>query len=216
MTSTAHTISGLADQSAYYGAFARLFHFPGADGAARLRESVDSLDPDLAGPDGPKLLSRLRGALETEDGHAFEREFNRYFAGPPACRVNETDYARLSFSMTERMADVNGFYAAFGYEVEGSSGERPDFIGTECEFAQLLLLKAAYAMDQGWREQAEITDDAYRAFLNEHLRSWAPLFADQLAKATEEKGLFGAAGPLLNAFLEAEATRLGLEGARQP
>lgn len=82
---------------------------------------------------------------------------------------------------TFQMADIAGFYQAFGFEV---TGERPDHIVPELEFLALLLVKEAYALIAADRDGAAICAEARGKFVADHLGRWLPLLA-QRARETE-------------------------------
>ena len=120
----------------------------------------------------------------------------------------ENDYEKLSFSMTEKLADVAGFYEAFGFELSPELGERPDFIGAELDFARLLLLKQAYALAKGWNEQADITGDSLDLFMSAHIVEWVPKLCYALNELAVDGGIYDTASAALNAFIESEAQGL--------
>ncbi len=75
------------------------------------------------------------------------------------------------------MADVAGFYRAFGFEPRA---EDPiDHAAVEAGFAGYLCLKEAYALSRGDREAAEVTALARGRFLAAHL---GPLAAGMAAR----------------------------------
>ncbi len=84
--------------------------------------------------------------------------------------------------ITPRLADVAGFYRAFGM---GVSGERPDHVVAELEFLALALLSEADALDDDRHDQAEITGDAIRMFLRDHIGVWISGWAGRVAAVDE-------------------------------
>lgn len=78
---------------------------------------------------------------------------------------------------TFQMADIAGFYRAFGFE---ASGERPDHVVPELEFLALLLMKEAYARISGDAEGAEVCASARGKFVAQHLGEWLPDFAGRV------------------------------------
>lgn len=78
---------------------------------------------------------------------------------------------------TFQMADIAGFYRAFGFE---ASGERPDHVVPELEFLALLLMKEAYARISGDAEGAEVCASARGKFVAQHLGEWLPDFAERV------------------------------------
>lgn len=85
------------------------------------------------------------------------------------------------FSQSQELADIAGFYHAFGFRVGGKVRERPDYLATELEFMGLLALKQAYAAQQGDMEHEQICSLAQASFLRDHLGCWISLFADAVA-----------------------------------
>jgi len=141
----------------------------------------------------------------------------------PDCPPCETWYCRQTFSVyrAQHLADIAGFYRAFGVEPEL---ERPDFIGTELEFMAWLIRKELHARETygPTSDQAEVCRDAQRTFLEDHLAWWAPAFALALRKAADgvrdERSLddpptsaLGAFGKLLAAFVAIERALLGVD-----
>lgn len=106
------------------------------------------------------------------------------------------------FGQPQSLADVGGFYAAFGFEV---TGDLPDHLGAELEFLGALCLKEAYAHEQGWAEPADICQQARGRFLAEHLNRWLPVFVARL----HEKARL----PFYPALADVAAALVALEGA---
>lgn len=119
------------------------------------------------------------------------------------------------FRQSQELADIAGFYRAFGFTTGGPVRERPDHIAAELEFMHVLSLKEACAAENGTAEHVEVCFDAQRKFLQDHLGRWIDLFAESLARSA-------AAGPYLAlarfaaAFVRADAVRLGLALEQRP
>ena len=98
-----------------------------------------------------------------------------------------TDYSRLYIQKAipqtesyctnnlEAVSDTAGFYKAFG--VSPKSGDSPDALNYELEFASVLLTKMALAQND---EQVEVVVDAYKKFLDDHLQSFVIKFCEKL------------------------------------
>lgn len=136
--------------------------YPGPENRSRLAR--------LAGAFGSALpeVAPAAGLLDTE-GVALESEYVRLFDhGSAENPLHETGYGRdRSLAIGERLADVAGFYHAFGVDPVGE--ERADHLAVELEFYAWLLLKTDYLAGAGDREGAEIVLDARRKFLRDHL-----------------------------------------------
>lgn len=93
----------------------------------------------------------------------------------------ETEYGRMrGMSKGNDLADIAGFYQAFGLDLEGSeTHEMLDHLAVELEFYATLLAKQAHLLKAGDHEGAEIVEDARRKFLVAHLGSFAPAVAGQ-------------------------------------
>ena len=108
-------------------------------------------------------------------GHTAAGELRPYEAGYGTNHV---------FQETHCLADVAGFYRAFGLEPCEAKRERPDHIAVELEFMHALALKEAYALAHDWGEKADICCEAQTGFLRDHLGRWAPSFLKRLAERT--------------------------------
>lgn len=80
---------------------------------------------------------------------------------------------------TPRLADVAGFYRAFGMAV---SHELPDHVVAELEFASVVSLSEAQARENGDVEAAKVCADAARAFLRDHLGTWLDSWAARIGE----------------------------------
>lgn len=98
----------------------------------------------------------------------------------------ESEYTcRRIFFKTNNLADVAGFYHAFGFQMKEGT-ERPDHLEAELQFLALLSIKEAAASERCDIEAVEVLHDAQRKFLSEHLGLWAHLFSDALLSKCEE------------------------------
>lgn len=81
--------------------------------------------------------------------------------------------------ITPRLADIAGFYRAFGMEV---TDDRPDHIVAQLEFLALALLTEADATERGDAEHAESSAAATRAFLRDHIGGWIDAWAARVGE----------------------------------
>jgi len=81
------------------------------------------------------------------------------------------------FSKAQLLADIMGFYRAFGVEPRD---DRPDHLAAELEFMHYLALKEQHALDAGRSEDAAVCRDAQEKFLRDHLLTWADSLAEAL------------------------------------
>jgi len=187
---------------------ARAFAYPGP---GHVREVVEAL---ATGGDDP-LLGPVLAAWRAADEEAVRAEYVRLFLGTVPCPPNETAWTPskgLTGGAAE-LADLQGFYHAFGFEPAGSSREMPDHVSVELEFLGVLLVKLAYARIQEWEDPAEVTGEALHAFLEAHTGRWVSAFVSRLRD-------LGVASPYLEtaqaleAAVEAECQAVGARPVR--
>ncbi len=151
----------------------------------------------------------LAAALEGQTAERLEDAYRERFSHvhPRDCPLYETDHrAREIWRQTEVLADLGGFYRAFGL---AESGERGDHASVELEFLHVLAYKRAWALERGDAEHAERCGEAERAFLAGHVLRWLPDVAERL-RVVGRGSPYEAVGSLLAATLRAEAERTGL------
>ncbi len=140
---------------------------------------------------------------------ALQHEHRRVF-GLAGTLCYETEYGLPhEFQQSQELADIAGFYNAFGFTVGGNVRERPDHLAVELEFMYVLALKEAYASQRGTAEQVEIGVEAQRTFLRDHLGRWIELFAEALRRTAIE-GPYTALARFAQDFVQADARRLGV------
>lgn len=173
-----------------------------AFGTLRLLRQELSSHPGLA-----PVLAAADGGLD-----ALRAEYaERFDVGKGRVPIYETEYGRSrGLSKGRDLADVAGFYRAFGFALAEQGGaEMADHLAVELEFYALLLHKQDLLADDA--EGTEIVAQARRAFLRDHLGSFAPAIARQPAVA--DHAVFG---PLLRwcaGLVAAECACLGVTPA---
>lgn len=173
-------------RSRVYATLSRGFLYPAAELLAEMRggQFARSLRTGLP-VDGVVLAERVQAALEGPGER--EAEYNLLFAGQGVpCPLYETEYTSSHVWMqTQQMADIAGFYRAFGVDVE-QSGERPDYLAAQLEFISLLCVKEAVAKADGDTEAAGICRNAQAKFLTHHLGRWLPRLTERMTKVGAE------------------------------
>lgn len=174
----------LLAQADLFLALARAFAPPSEDGLRALEE-VAPLGQELAAAAGvtdPAELAQdlaAAAAAARRDGvAAWQGEHERLFACNVLCPIHETGYIRRDKGHV--LADLAGFYRAFGVALRGEAAERQDHLVAELEFAAALLVLLARAEAEGRGEDALVTRDALRAFCDDHLGEWVLGFARRL------------------------------------
>ena len=195
--------------------------FSRPDGAqcAALKRECDLL-PDslqvLGDRSSRRAASRLRRSIASLTAAALENAHVQCFGQavskdtPPY----EAEYGQAHiFQKTQTLADIAGFYRAFGLETAAGSHERVDHVSVELEFMHFLCIKEAHALENRHPvSRIAVCREAQSKFLLEHLCRWAPGLARRLrarAGGTPYAGL----SELLASFLAGESRALGLEPA---
>ncbi len=144
--------------------------------------------------------------LPTEE---LRSEHTRLFSLTVAGGVSpyETEYGDQEvFSKTQSLADIAGFYRAFGFELIPEAHQRVDFIGAELEWMHWIVLKEEHARKQGRIEEASLCHEAGAKFLHDHLGRWAPFFGHLLQREARHP-FYRQLGEFLQLFVEEECAR---------
>lgn len=199
-----------------YQTLAQLFGLPN-DGEAlpaaeKLERLAENLDYWCCPPETVAAARRIAGVLRSISPAEFQLRYQRLFGHtiskefPPY----ETEYGHLHpFRQPQELADISGFYHAFGFGISSDAKERCDFIGVELEFMYLLALKEAHALARNMAAEINICRDGQKRFLEAHLGAWVPAFATLVQRATTDE-LFVNLALLANSFVVRETARLGV------
>jgi TorA maturation chaperone TorD len=165
--------------------------------AARLMSAPGQIDPvvlditddqigDLAEAAGTCRGSALAAAVRAvlrearcSDPAMWQGEHTRLFEAAVVCPINETAYVRRDKGVI--LADICGFYNAFGFEPDETSGEKADHLICELEFAGVLLVMLGEAERVHDPEKIAVVRSALQDFLREHLGEWLGMFCERLS-----------------------------------
>ncbi|MCA9996062.1 MAG: molecular chaperone TorD family protein [Anaerolineales bacterium] len=184
-----------------YGFLAEVFLYPrenwSEDGPV-VMEIVRSLgwigvQPNIPTNSLPELQAAHRRTFGTAGSLCYETEY-----GLPH-----------EYRQSQEMADIAGFYRAFGFNLGGAVRERPDQVAVELEFMHILALKEAYALEVDIPEHVEICVDAQGTFLQDHLGRWVNLFAKSVAHNAPDSP-YAALAQFAANFVVADADKLGI------
>jgi len=122
----------------------------------------------------------------------------------------ESEYGHEGlFQQPRQLAEIMGFYEAFGLTTRNEERERPDHISCELEFLDFLSRKEALALEMGDDASLEETRKAARLFLRDHVGRFGRALARLLAQE-DSQGFFAKLGCLLGVFLTLECSRVGV------
>lgn len=198
-----------------YQFLSQAYLYPWAPHREELLGQLGKVEASLAYlgcPDCPEHLASLASALR---GHSPQELEERYVAAfghiiSVECPPYEIQYGQGDiFTKSHELADIAGFYRAFGLETSPQVKERPDHISVELGFMGFLALKEAYALEQGHGpDKVRLCRQAQRGFLEKHLASWAPTFTHLLERKAGE-GLYVHLASLTRSFLAWEVQAAG-------
>lgn len=126
----------------------------------------------------------------------------------PACEIEYLPNPDPTFR-SQHMADVAGFYRAFGMRVSPRGGERADHLTIETEFLHLLSVKEAVARLGAEGDAIAVCREARRKFYEEHLGWWLPVFSTLLCRR-EPPGFYRALARLAASLAALERESLEL------
>ncbi len=202
-------LDGILARADAYRLLGAAFRDP--DGPFEAPLEVEDLTASLA-TFGLLLTAGERATLDAVTSrHARAAEHRRLFGHTVAhgCPPYETEYGRRHvFGQAQELADLAGFYAAFGLR-PAPSGERPDHVACELEFLAILALKEAYARARGDDALSHVARDGATAFLRDHLGRWAPAFATLAAERAPGSG-YAVLAALMSRLVADHAAELGV------
>lgn len=190
-----------------------LASYPGRHSVETLKHLIHEGVPDL--PAAVRAVA-ARVIDDSEEMLELESEYIDLFErGRSRNPLHETEYGRdRAMAKGGELADIAGFYRAFGFENVGDEGirEMPDHVAVELEFYALLLMKEAHLEDAGDAEGVGIVRDARRKFLQDHLGR----FVDALSArpAVAESAFYGRVFGWCRDLIVAECGELDVNPAK--
>jgi TorA maturation chaperone TorD len=136
-------------------------------------------------------------------------EYDRLFRADKIWLYTTEYLAKNEFQKSSYLADIMGFYRAFGVEPDK---DRPDSLSCELEFMHYLIFKRLHALSsndaKNGEEKALICLDAEKKFFTHHLYPAALKIARVTISKTKDNFYLKIANEILE-FLESEKIFLG-------
>lgn len=177
---------------------AMFFSTPGAPRGCYLDRTVhlELVDACQALGISTALADHMFESISEFDDEAFERIMGHTVRS--ACPPYEMEYRSSEiFQQSQSLADIAGFYRAFGLEMKSEKCERADHVSSELEFLAFLATMESRAKT---RENHECCIKAQKDFLAEHVAMWMPAFLERVRRR-EPKSFWAQAAIFADAFL---------------
>jgi TorA maturation chaperone TorD len=208
-------VQRILGRSAVYEALALGLTYPSDASLGRLGDLVADLDGhEVVRAYGlaPRLAA-IAAALEGTAVEDLQIEHNRLFLGQVLCSPHETEYERDTFSKAAQLADVAGFYNAWGLQTSDTRRTMPDFIGTELEFLAMVTRREAYATLRGWANRRKVARESAQSFMQTHPGRWVNAFAADLREVTADSAagrFYSAIARLVEQFVVMDVAASGV------
>ncbi len=204
-------------RSAVYDFLSLAFLYPREELLAAMKALAKGLQWES---EAAEAFESLRPVLSTLSPAEWESQYAQVLGHTlsPECPPYEAEYGGGHdeadiFRKVQKLADIAGFYRAWGLEISEQANERPDHIAIELEFMSYLACKEAYAYGVGLgEEKIELCRASQRRFLREHLGWWGPPFTRSLERRSSEAGsdFYEKLARLTRAWLAHELATLGV------
>jgi TorA maturation chaperone TorD len=209
-------VAAALGRAALYRLLGAVFAYPGPERCAEIARLAGAIgETSLADARIAPALSTVAGAAREADPPTVAAEHVFLFDRQVHCSPHEGGYgdAPQLAGKSALLADIAGFYTAFGLAPSTGEPEVEDHIVAELEFMSALAVKEAWALAEGETEGLAVTRGAQATFLTDHLGRWVAPFAEAIAAATP-LAYYTAAATLLSLWVDAECERLGVAPQR--
>ncbi len=160
-------ISGLLNEAAEWRLLGLMFECPIGDWYVNVKQLSKEVKDK-------KLKAAAAFALD----EACEGLYHSIFGPGGPCPSREVSY-RSWVQPGFLLSELSVFYKAFSFSPK--TDEVPDHISVEAGFIAYLKLKEAFALESGMTDEAAITADASRRFIEQHLSKMAEKLSKTLA-----------------------------------
>jgi nitrate reductase assembly molybdenum cofactor insertion protein NarJ len=173
-------VSPLRARGVAYALLARLL---GRDHTALIdAEAREATRTALGAAGATAALARVADAPIVTDSHALAATWVRWFDLGRVAPYEASNVAASAGGITPRLADVAGFYRAFGL---AAHGDRPDHVLAQLEFLSVAVMAEAEARERGDATDAAVCDRSVRAFVRDHAGTWIDAWANRVAEVAD-------------------------------
>jgi putative dimethyl sulfoxide reductase chaperone len=174
-----------------------------------LADTMVALREELAGHDGVGAMVAMLPDRLDDLQSAYIDLFDR---GKRRVSLYETEHGRMrGLAKGNDLADLAGFYLAFGLTLDDTVHEMLDHVAIQLEFYGVLLLKQEIVRGHADADGERIVESARRKFLADHLGRFVGAIAEQAAVG--EHPVYGPIFAWCAGLVEAECTDLGVTPA---
>lgn len=199
-------VEATLQRAAVYETLARAIAYPDRETFALLQETISVAASLISGTPAQGVAAFAAGAEREE----LEASHVRVFTLSCSPDVPTFETAFLSndpIQQTMRMADIAGFYRAWGVD-PAEPGWRPDDISVELEFMGYLCRKQVHAAEHMGAPRVAQARKAQRTFLQEHLGRWGAPLGRRISSRAMAEPFYFAVGDALSEWLDLECERL--------
>lgn len=206
-TATRSSVESAVRRAAGYSLLAHSFAYPDDEAFAGLREVSEAAQKLLAG--SPLATLAVRAGEVTREVQEQEHVSVFTLSTSSDCPTFETAYfPGEPQNQTVRMADIAGFYRAFGVDAT-AGGFRPDELCVELEFMAYLCRKQVHATEHMGAPRVKQVLRAQRMFLDEHLGQWAAALGERIARRAVAGSFYQLAGMSLAEWIRDDCAFVG-------
>lgn len=209
-----HEIGYALVRAGIYNSIAKALCYPGPALLESLRENCARLSAWQGNwPEGMQEVTRAINACALDaDVSVLAEDYVRLFGPGARVPLTETSWGDMGrmLGRAAQLADISGFYHAFkARPLEGRESLPEDHLVMELEFMSILCLKEAHAINEELADELQVTCDAQKKFLQDHLGTWTGYWMEQLA-GNSPAPFYLRVGEALQMMMQAEIARLGV------
>ena len=206
------------DRSVIYELVSSAFLYPAPGTLEVLIDKASQVQlaaSEMGSPELAEAVSELAASLAEIDEAVLVHEYVTVFGHSMSseCSLYEEEYADSEiFQKSGSLADLKGFYAAFGVKPGPELKDRLDHIGVELEFMHLLTFKESYAQFHGHGpDKVAVCREAQVNFLTNHLAPLVKALVKRLSTRTGGRGFYSSLGQVLELQIDREMDLLKVE-----